>query len=185
MAMIVTEAPQDGAAIERLLDVSFGPRRLMKTAERLRERRLPAEDLALVAFDGPALVGTIRLWHVDAGDVPALLLGPVAVREDKRGRGIGAELVETSLERASAGGHGAVILVGDAPYYGRFAFRRDLTLGLSLPGPVDLDRFLGLELIPGALAGAKGMVRATGAPIAEAPLAAIAPMAAQVAAHPY
>ena len=58
----------------------------------------------------------------------------------------------------------AVILVGDAPYYARFGFTRDLTLDMALPGPVDLDRFLGLELVPRALASAAGTVTA---PVAE------------------
>jgi predicted N-acetyltransferase YhbS len=118
-----------------------------------------------IPLDRQRVVGTIRRWHVEAGDVPALLLGPVAVHEGWRNRGIGAALVETSLKRAHADGHSAVILVGDAPYYGRFDFRRDLMLGLTLPGPVELDRFLGLELKPGALEGARGLVRGTGAPM--------------------
>lgn len=174
MIAIVSEEPVDAPAIESLLDEAFGPRRRMKTAERLREGRLPAGGLALVALDGLSLVGTIRLWHVAAGPVPALLLGPVAVREDWRNRGIGAALVEAGLKRAHEQGHGAVLLVGDAPYYGRFAFQRDLTRDLALPGPVDLDRFLGLELVPGALAGACGLVQAAGAPVA-APLATAFP----------
>lgn len=165
MITVVTETPEDAPAIESLLDGAFGQRRHLKTAERLREGRRPADGLALVALDNGRLVGTIRLWHVEAGTVPALLLGPVAVHEDWRNRGIGAALVETSLKRAHAQGHTAVILVGDAPYYGRFDFRRDLMLDLTLPGPVELDRFLGLELAPGALAGARGAVRATGVPM--------------------
>jgi predicted N-acetyltransferase YhbS len=167
MITVVSEESGDAPAIETLLDEAFGPRRHLKTAERLREGRNPADGLSLVAFDGLRLVGTIRLWHVGAGEVPALLLGPVAVREEWRNRGIGATLVDTSLTRAHSQGHGAVILVGDAPYYGRFEFRRELTLGLSLPGPVDLDRFLGLELVPGALERACGVVRGTGTPARE------------------
>jgi predicted N-acetyltransferase YhbS len=56
-----------------------------------------------------------------------------------------------------------VILVGDAPYYERFGFSRAGAQALDLPGPVDPARFLALELQPGALAGAAGLVRATGA----------------------
>lgn len=185
MITVVSEVPADGPAIETLLDEAFGQRRRMKTAERLREGRLPADGLALVALDGPRLVGTIRLWHVEAGDVPALLLGPVAVRGDWRSRGIGAALVETSLKRARAGGHGAVLLVGDAPYYGRFDFRRDFTLDLSLPGPVDPDRFLGLELAAGALEGARGVVRGTGAPAPEICATLLPDMDRAVAAHAF
>ncbi|ESR27062.1 GNAT family N-acetyltransferase [Lutibaculum baratangense] len=162
MIEIVTEAPGDAPAIEVLLDDAFGPNRRMKTAERLREGRRPADGLALVARDGVRLVGTIRLWHVDAGGRPALLLGPVAVRCQWQSRGIGATLIRASVARARDHGHGAVILVGDAPYYGRFGFEREPVLDLAMPGPVELERFLGLELQPGALEGASGIVTATG-----------------------
>ena len=51
-----------------------------------------------------------------------------------------------------------MLLVGDEPYYSRFGFRRIPARQLELPGPVDPDRFLALELVPGVLASAKGMV---------------------------
>jgi predicted N-acetyltransferase YhbS len=62
-----------------------------------------------------------------------------------------------------ARGHGAVLLVGDAPYYTRFGFSAALTERLWLPGPYERERFLALELTAGALAGARGLVTATGA----------------------
>lgn len=156
------EEPRDVAARERLLDVAFGPARRLKTCERLREDRLPA--IALVAIDGAGrLVGTVRLWHVSS--VPgrrALVLGPLAVAADRRGEGLGARLMRAALAQASVEGHRAVLLVGDAPYYGRFGFDGALTEGLWLPGPVERERFLGLELVPGALLGARGLVSPTG-----------------------
>ena len=60
-------------------------------------------------------------------------------------------------------GHGAVILLGDAPYYARFGFSALKTGELSLPGPFERDRLLGLELREGALDGAWGMIAPTGA----------------------
>jgi predicted N-acetyltransferase YhbS len=65
-------------------------------------------------------------------------------------------------------GHKAVLLVGDAPYYARFGFEAALAAGLDLPGPVDRSRFLGFEIEDGALNGASGLVRATGAKAASA-----------------
>jgi len=59
---------------------------------------------------------------------------------------------------ASVLGHGAILLVGDAPYYARFGFSADLTRKLKMPAPVIRKRFLGLELQPGALTGAVGKV---------------------------
>ncbi|MCB1540260.1 MAG: N-acetyltransferase [Rhodoblastus sp.] len=147
---------------ERLLDAAMGPRRFRKSSQRLREGRLPA--MALVARDERGrIVGTVRLWHVDAGGAPALLLGPLAVAEERRCDGIGGALMREAISSAKNAGHGAIILVGDAPYYARFGFERRLTERLHMPGPVEFDRFLALELRAGALDGAHGRLRATGA----------------------
>ena len=152
----------DIAARETLLDAAFGSARFGKTCERLREGREPAEGLSFVATQGPAIVGTLRFWHVEAGDRATLMLGPLAVSAACRSEGIGRALIEHGLRRARKLGHGAVILVGDAPYYERFGFGRGPASGLILPGPVDEARFLGLELVPGTLAGACGRVVGTG-----------------------
>ena len=64
------------------------------------------------------------------------------------------------LARANAQGHALVLLVGDEPYYAKVGFRK-LPEGLiGLPGPFDPNRFLYLELKPGALAGVSGMASA-------------------------
>jgi predicted N-acetyltransferase YhbS len=168
------EAPRDIAARERLLDAAFGTARFLKTCERLREGRVPA--VALVAIDGEGrLVGTVRLWHVSAGPgLRALVLGPLAVAGEHRGAGLGARLMQAALAQATAEGHGAVLLVGDAPYYARFGFDTGPTSGLWLPGPVERERFLGLELVPGALGGARGLVSPTGELEARPAIAALA-----------
>jgi predicted N-acetyltransferase YhbS len=160
---IFDERPDDAAAREALLDEAFGPARFLKTCERLRAGRMPARGLALVAEEEGRLVATMRLWSVHAGPGrPALLLGPLAVARSHRSLGLGAAMIEEGLARATARGHGAVILVGDAPYYARFGFDASTTQGLVMPGPVERERFLGLELTKGALAGASGRVIATG-----------------------
>ena len=156
------ESPRDELAREALLDRSFGLERFAKTCERLRDGRLPAEGLSFVATVDGVIAGTLRFWHVEAGGRPSLLLGPLAVGQRHRSAGIGRAMIEHGLDRASHLGHESVILVGDAPYYSRFGFSRTPVENLVLPGPVDLDRFLGLELVPGALAGARGRVGGTG-----------------------
>src|SRR5246127_4835375 len=160
---IRAERASDVVAREALLDACFGENRLNRTCQRLRDGRAPAEGLSLSAVAQGRLVGTVRLWHVSAGGKPALMLGPLAVDGTCRGLGIGAALMDHALAVARARGHGAVILLGDAPYYARFGFTAGKTGALSLPGPFDRDRLLGLELREGALDGAAGMIVPTGA----------------------
>jgi predicted N-acetyltransferase YhbS len=164
MVTIRNEIASDAVSRERLLDKAFGKTRLRKTSERLREGRLPAEGLAFTALDEKGrVIGTVRLWNVIAGSAgPALLLGPLAVDCRHQAKGLGRKLMTHALATARVLGHDAVLLVGDAPYYGRFGFDVALTRSLHLPGPVERARFLGLELTPGALDGAEGLVSASG-----------------------
>lgn len=163
MAYIDTEKLFDVPEREALLDRAFGRNRFAKTCERLREGRLPAEGLAFVARAGDRLVATLRFWHVDAGGVPALMLGPIAVDQAFRSSGLGSTLMRHGLACAGEIGHRGVILVGDAGYYNRFGFERHHVARLELPGPVDDVRFLGAELVAGAFKHASGLVHAKGA----------------------
>ena len=164
MIQIRTETSADSPARERLLDRAFGKQRRRKTSERLREGRIPADGLAFTAVDeNDELIGTLRLWDVVAGSAGrALLLGPLAVDCKAQGRGIGAALMRHAIAEARMRGHAAIILVGDAPYYARFGFSHAPVADLHLPGPVERQRFLGLELVSGALDGAEGLVAGCG-----------------------
>jgi predicted N-acetyltransferase YhbS len=163
MATIRKELVKDIGAREALLDLTFGEARFAKASERLREGRLPADGLSFVATERGRLVGSVRLWNVAAGPGrPALLLGPLAVHPDFRCRGIGAALMCRSLDEAARRGQRAVLLVGDAPYYGRFGFSAEKTGALWLPGPYEKNRLLARELVAGALDGARGMISPTG-----------------------
>jgi predicted N-acetyltransferase YhbS len=162
---IRAERASDVAAREALLDACFGENRHLRTCQRLRDGRAPAEGLAFSAVRQGRLVGTLRLWHVSAGETPALVLGPLAVNPACRELGVGAALMRHALAAAEAAGHGAVILLGDAPYYARFGFSARKTGELSLPGPFERDRLLALELRKGALDGARGMIAPTGGPV--------------------
>ena len=163
MIHIRDERTNDDGARECLLDRVFGESRFEKTCERLREGRLPANNLAFIVEDGGKIVGTVRLWSASIGGVhDTLVLGPLAVDACLHGQGIGSRLMRRALNRAASLGHQSVLLVGDADYYARFGFSAALTQQITLPGPVDRARFLGLELVVGALRDAKGLVEATG-----------------------
>jgi predicted N-acetyltransferase YhbS len=155
------ERGSDGAAREALLDACFGANRHARTCQRLRDGRAPA--LAFSAVRSGKLVGTLRLWHVSAGGTPALVLGPLAVDPSCRALGLGAALMRHALAAATARGDRAVILLGDAAYYERFGFTAAKTSNLSLPGPFERERLLGLELRESGLDGAAGLIVPTGA----------------------
>ena len=154
------EVPVDAAAIERLHERAFGPGRFARTAFRLREG-VPADpELSFASHVGTFLVGSVRVTRVMAGQHPALMLGPLTVDPAFEGRGIGAALMNRSIEAARAAGHDLVMLVGDAPYYARFGFKPIRPGQLVLPGPADPGRFLALELVEGVLAQRAGAVMA-------------------------
>ena len=126
---------------------------------------LPAEGLALVAkSEAGTIIGSVRLWNVATGEtgLPALLLGPLAVMPELAGCGIGSALMRRAVAEAHWRGHAAILLVGDPDYYARFGFSAVPAAGLAMPGPFERHRMLGLEITPGALAGAQGLIRPTG-----------------------
>lgn len=163
--VVFAEQAFDVPVREALLDRAMGPMRKKKSSEKLRRGRRPAEGLALVARDDDGvLLGTVRLWHVAAGDhgAQALLLGPLAVEPSAKSAGIGSLLMWQAIAAARRLGHGAILLVGDAPYYARFGFSADKTGDLAMPGPYERERFLALELVDGWLDGARGTLKASG-----------------------
>jgi len=156
---ILTEKPEDAAAIERLHERTFGPGRFVRTSERIRERMVHRLDLSYTARIGTLLVGSVRLTPIRIGDTPALMLGPLTIEPPFRDRGIGQAMRERALGDAKAQGYKLVVLVGDAPYYARVGFKRVPNGAIKMPGPADPARILAAELTEGALAGVSGVVQ--------------------------
>jgi predicted N-acetyltransferase YhbS len=157
--LILPEQPDDGPAIERLYERTFGPGRYARTAYRLREVTEHRREFSFTARIGTLLVGSVRLTPVLIGETPAMLLGPLTIEPPFRDRGIGRALIEASLEAAKKGGTKLVLLVGDEPYYGRMGFSKVPHKRVELPGPVDRERVLVAELQDGAFEGVEGAVR--------------------------
>jgi predicted N-acetyltransferase YhbS len=142
----------DPAEVERVLDAAFGPDRHGRTAYAIREGTdwLPA--LSFAAFDAEgALVGTIQGWPValtapDGRAHPLIMVGPVAILPGRQGQGFGRALMAAQAQAIEAGrAPGAQVLpqvlIGDAPYYGRFGFG-EAPRGWRCPGPWDPARLL-------------------------------------------
>jgi predicted N-acetyltransferase YhbS len=149
------ETTEDWWEVEDLFDHCFAPGREALSSYRLRDGVEAVPELCLVARDDlNILAGAIRFWPVRVGGAAALLLGPVAVHPTHQGEGLGRFLIDNALERAS--GWERAMLVGDAPYYGKFGFSK--LENVRMPPPTNPDRVLGRALVPGAWDGVSGDV---------------------------
>ena len=143
-----TERSEDAAAIEMLHETAFGPGRYARAAFRLREGVDAVDGLSFAAWTherGPEggerrLIGSIRFAPVELAGQRGLMLGPLVVDPEWKGRGVGLGLMRLALARARELGHRWAILVGDAPYYARVGFVRVEPGRIRLPAPVDPTR---------------------------------------------
>ncbi len=158
MYQLEEETEADWWEVEALYDLCFAPGRTALSSYRLRDGVPTVAPLCLVLRDETqTLAAVIRYWPVEVGGKDALLLGPVAVHPTRQGEGLGGLLINESLAEARRLGWERVMLVGDAPYYSRFGFRK--LPDVVMPPPTNPDRVLGLELKLGAWAGVSGPVQ--------------------------
>lgn len=155
---LAEETPEDWWEIEALYDLCFAPGRSALSSYRLRDGVSPLAPLCLTARDPDGvLAGAVRNWPVRIGADTAVLLGPIAVHPTRQGEGVAALLMQACIERARHEGWARIMLVGDAPYYGRFGF--SVLSDVAMPPPTNPARVLGLALVEGAWEGIAGEVR--------------------------
>jgi predicted N-acetyltransferase YhbS len=152
------ETPAHDAEIDHINEEAFGPGRFARAAYKIREGGPHERTLSFVAVNDGVVIASVRLTRIAAGEGRALLLGPLAVRPAFKNLGIGRRLVAIAIEAAAKANAGAVVLVGDEPYYGPLGFKRVPRGQVTMPRPVDLDRILAVEIEPGALARLTGEV---------------------------
>lgn len=155
-------APGDEVQVDDLLDEAFGVGRRTKTSYRLREGEVHLPGLCFVArLSSGQMIGAISFWRLRLGDAgrEAVLLGPLAVLPDFQSAGLGLALMRHGLAAVEASEHKLVLLVGDAPYYAKAGFKPVPKGRLLMPGPVDADRLLYLELVEGSFDGVRGEIR--------------------------
>lgn len=90
-------------------------------------------SFALVAEEDDRVVGHVQFSRAWIGDTPVLALGPIGVRPDRHGWGIGSALIAAGLRESKERGEPAVILLGSPRFYPRFGFQAGSTLGLRNP----------------------------------------------------
>ena len=162
---LACERPRDAEAVDALIERVFGPGRLVKTAERLREANRFRPDLSFCAWSEGGLIAAVRLWPIEIGAAPAVFLGPLSVDPPHQGAGAGRALVARAGEASAEAGDAVVLLVGSPAYFMPLGFEAVPRARLALPGPVDPGRLLWRGLRPGALEPMAGAVRV---PIAQA-----------------
>jgi len=148
-------------AVERLYDDVFGPARFHKASYLFRDGVAPVQELSWIALEGDRLVGAIRYWPILVGETghSALLLGPLAIAQDRAGKGIGRALMFKTLDLAAQLGHDLVLLVGDVDYYKRFGFVPATPHGFVMPGESRPDRLQVAPLKDNVLGRIAGEVR--------------------------
>lgn len=95
------------------------------------------DDLSLVAEVDGEIVGHVVCTRgtVGADRRPALGLGPIGVRPDHQGEGIGSTLVHAVVAVAEARGEALVALLGSTDWYGRLGFEPAVEHGVEAPDP--------------------------------------------------
>ena len=155
MVEISLQTMADKAVIERLMDRAFGAVRQSRSIWLLRGLP-PVTNLCLVLRDAGAIVASLRFWEVQLGHQIVLLLGPLAVQPELRGKGYGRQIVTDGLARARAINKWPLVLVsGEPDYYPKFGFLPAAPYKLVWPGFIEPERLQILELQEGTLSSLK------------------------------
>ncbi len=166
------ERPADLAAARRVQERAFPTTAEAELVDALRAAGAHVPELCLVALRGEQVVGHVvfsrAVLRADAdaadgpaadgpaaggaaaraGDVPLLVLAPLAVDPGVQRAGIGSALIREALRRAPAAAPGVplVSVLGDPAYYRRFGFERAAPLGVRAPFEVPDDAWQALRL---------------------------------------
>lgn len=151
------ERPADIGPIRELVSAAFPSPAEAALVDSLRAAgRL---TISLVAVDDGSVVGHVAFSPIAVDGVTlGLGLAPLAVRVDRRGRGVGAELVRGGLELCRNVAVGLVVVLGEPRYYARFGFEPARRLELRDEYQAG-DAFQAVELVNGTIPPGGGLVR--------------------------
>lgn len=160
MFQVRPEKHADHAAIHALNEAAFDRGGEAELVDRLREEARPV--VSLVAEDRGEIIGHVLFSPVklEGGDaLRPMALGPMAVRRERRGRGVGSELVLQGLAACERLGCRAAFVLGHPTYYRRFGFRPAAAFGIDSEYADAGEAFMAREIEHGALDGIHGTVR--------------------------
>ncbi len=129
-AAIRAEAPGDAGEIGALTRAAFADAPHSSGTEAAivdALRAAGALTVSLVALEAGAIVGHAAFSPVKIDAAPGRWfgLGPVSVRPDRQGQGLGRALVAEGLHRLRALGADGCVVLGEPGYYCRFGFVSD------------------------------------------------------------
>lgn len=133
------QTPQDSSAIEDLMAEAFGPSRLSRTVWHLRQGDAVPE-LCFVQEEEGVIIGSLRFWPILLGGKTALLLGPLAIAKDYKGKGFGKALVAHAIACASQMSYHAILVSGEPDYYPQFGFMPASPSEFLWPGFIEEER---------------------------------------------
>ncbi len=117
-------------------------------------------ELSFVAEVNGVVVGHIICSRAEvrtsAGRISVLNFGPISVLPAYQRQGVGKALMHHMIEKAKALGFGAILFFGRPEYYPQFGFKEASSWGITDCNGYNYPAFMGMELIPGYLAGAEG-----------------------------
>jgi putative acetyltransferase len=158
--LIRPEEPKDHSAVHAVNQSAFETSTEANLVDVLRREAHPI--ISLVAEAGGTIVGHVMFSPgslTGHPDLQIMGLGPVAVVPEHQCKGIGTALIKTGLENCKALGFGAVIVLGHSEYYPRFGFLPSVRYGIRSEYDVPEDVFMLIELQPGYLQGATGVIK--------------------------
>ena len=149
------ERDEDSGAIRRVTEAAFAQAEHSSGTEGAivdALRAAGALSVSLVATVEGEVVGHVAFSPVtlDGADVGWHGLGPVSVRPDLHGQGIGAALIRAGLAHLQGLGAKGCVVLGDSAYYPRFGFRQDPAIRYAGVPP---EYFMALSLDGSQAAG--------------------------------
>jgi putative acetyltransferase len=144
--LIRRETPSDRSAIHAVHDAAFArgdgsvaPEPGLVDVLRAAGDIVP--ELSLVAEVDGAVVGHVAGSRARLDADGSVGIGPLGVRPDHQGQGVGSALMHAVLAAADALHFPEAVLLGDPRYYQRFGFRLALPLGVIPPDPAWSEHF--------------------------------------------
>ena len=138
---------EDNDKIIKLLHKSFGPGRFARSVYRLREKNDRDTEFSYIYELNNQILSSISYYRtILNNDINGLLLGPLAVDPEHRGKGYGVELVKYTIaliKKTMA--YDFILVIGDYHYYVKFGFKK-INNNFSLYGPVNSEKVLILPL---------------------------------------